>query len=175
MGPSVDSVVIDGSTVPIRLDRRDHEHAVLSQGDSDGSSRDSVLMLPPARAGGPSGGVTVREIIVDGWRIVVEIESARRAALRERAQTTQGDGAKAGPTEIRATIPGRLNCQEQRAGSGSRPSGRNFFGLCRFVDISSRFQQHADDVDSAFARGKEQGRKARRQRTFEFRLCRQQR
>ena len=48
------------------------------------------------------------EVVVDGWRFEVEIESDARAALRERA--SRGAAAKVhdGPFEVRAMIPGRI-------------------------------------------------------------------
>jgi len=49
------------------------------------------------------------EVVVDGWRFVVDVEDAARAELRDRATR---DGAAAagvdGPLEIRAIIPGRI-------------------------------------------------------------------
>lgn len=49
-----------------------------------------------------------REVIVDGWRIEVEIESERRASLLERARRGREATAHGGPTEVRAVIPGRV-------------------------------------------------------------------
>jgi biotin carboxyl carrier protein len=69
--------------------------------------------LEPGRAmvsplGRASGGITTVEVVVDGWRFELEVEDARRAALRRRA-TREPDAASAsGPTEIRAIIPGRI-------------------------------------------------------------------
>ena len=49
-----------------------------------------------------------REVVVDGWRVEVEIESERRASLRERARRDRAETSRGGPTEIRAIIPGRI-------------------------------------------------------------------
>jgi biotin carboxyl carrier protein len=46
--------------------------------------------------------------VVDGWRIVVDVESEARARLRERASRGGGRAAHGGPTEVRAIIPGRV-------------------------------------------------------------------
>jgi len=48
------------------------------------------------------------EVIVDGWRLDVAVESERRAALREKARRGAGAAAHGGPTEVRAIIPGRV-------------------------------------------------------------------
>jgi biotin carboxyl carrier protein len=50
----------------------------------------------------------VREVVVDGWRFVVEVEPARRALLRERARRSAEAASHGGPAEVRAVIPGRV-------------------------------------------------------------------
>jgi biotin carboxyl carrier protein len=52
--------------------------------------------------------VVVREVVVDGWRIDVELESERRAALRERSRRGTEAGGRTGPLEVHAIIPGRI-------------------------------------------------------------------
>jgi biotin carboxyl carrier protein len=49
-----------------------------------------------------------REILVDGWRLDVAVESERRAALREKARRGGSAAGHGGPTEVRAIIPGRV-------------------------------------------------------------------
>ncbi len=44
--------------------------------------------------------------MVDGWRVEVELEPERRAALRERARRGRAEAARGGPTEVHAIIPG---------------------------------------------------------------------
>lgn len=53
-------------------------------------------------------GVDVREVVVDGWRVVVEIEPEARASLRERARRVRTEGVAGGPVDVRAIIPGRI-------------------------------------------------------------------
>ncbi len=53
-------------------------------------------------------GREVREVVVDGWRFLVEVELARRAALRERARRSAAATTHGGPSEVRAAIPGRV-------------------------------------------------------------------
>jgi biotin carboxyl carrier protein len=97
-------VIIDGVPVSVRLERRDTAHAVLVDDDHD-TERVAVVMLP---AESSASGTVSREVIVDGWRIVVEIESEQRATLRERARRGRDETARSGRTELRAVIPGRI-------------------------------------------------------------------
>lgn len=53
-------------------------------------------------------GVEVREVVVDGWRVVVEVEPEARASLRERARRARSEGVAGGPVDVRAIIPGRI-------------------------------------------------------------------
>ena len=73
--------------------------------DDEAAERASVLMLPASSAGHLRGAVT-REVVVDGWRVLVEIEPAGRAALRERARRGRAEIGQSGPTEVHAIIPG---------------------------------------------------------------------
>lgn len=104
----IGSVRVDGAPVSLSLERRNRDHVVLVEGVGSGASRSTVIMLPFVPAAGSGAGVAVREVLVDGWRIELEIESAQRAALRERARIGRGDGVRAGPMEMLATIPGRV-------------------------------------------------------------------
>ncbi len=65
-----------------------------------------MLLEPSDRP--DSRGVVRREVVVDGWRIELEVESAARAALRERARRGEAGVGHGGPTEVRAIIPGRI-------------------------------------------------------------------
>jgi biotin carboxyl carrier protein len=71
----------------------------------DGTGTIPVILEPPARDG---RGIVRREVIVDGFRFEVEVESERRAALRERATRGRPDAATGGPHEVRALIPGKV-------------------------------------------------------------------
>jgi biotin carboxyl carrier protein len=63
-----------------------------------------TLALEP----GDDSGRTRHEVVVDGWRFVVTVESAARAALRERADTVGAGTARATTDRIRAQLPGRI-------------------------------------------------------------------
>jgi biotin carboxyl carrier protein len=83
---------------------------------------DPTLVLEPddIRAAAPDGrvllgsairrpdGVVVREVVVDGWRLEVELELERRAGLRERASHARTAAGASDPVELRAVIPGRI-------------------------------------------------------------------
>jgi len=58
---------------------------------------------------GPSGsGGRLREVLVDGFRFMVEVESERLAALRERASQGRASAVHSGPLLVRAIIPGKV-------------------------------------------------------------------
>ena len=108
-----------GEPAPLRMDGRpataalvhhDAAHATLLVGAEPGETPPPpvrVLMEPVERP--PDGrGPTRREVVVDGWRIELEIESERRASLRDRARRGREESARGGPTEVHAIIPGRV-------------------------------------------------------------------
>ncbi len=101
-------VVVDGRSLEVRLDRPDGVHGVLVEGSREGATRSPVVLMPLERAADPATGTVRREVIVDGWRVEVEIEQERRAELRDRARRGRGEAARGGPTEVRAAIPGRV-------------------------------------------------------------------
>ena len=107
-GVLVDGVLVDGRPVELRLERGDAIHAVLVEGPGDEATRRPVIMLALEPTAGRAAGKARREVIVDGWRIEVEIESEGRASLRERASRDPGALAHRGQTEVRSTIPGRV-------------------------------------------------------------------
>ena len=99
--------IVDGVALEIRLEHLDARHALLTETTSDGPLRTPVLLLPA----GPTdrtAAVVRRELVVDGWQIEIEVESERRAALRERARRGREETAHGGPTHVRAIIPGRI-------------------------------------------------------------------
>jgi biotin carboxyl carrier protein len=64
---------------------------------------------------GPNG-TRVREVLVDGFRFLVETESERIAALRERASRGRAASAHAGPLQVKAIIPGKVVAVSVKAG-----------------------------------------------------------
>jgi biotin carboxyl carrier protein len=116
LAPSSDTdgrghVLLDGAPEVVLLVPLDAERAILVRGEGDGDSgsrRDRVLLLAARSEVGIARGVVRREIVVDGWRIEVEVEPAARAALRERARRGREETGHSGPSEVRAIIPGAV-------------------------------------------------------------------
>lgn len=113
-GGSRDHAVVDGEDRSVLLDRRDDTRAVLVEGDKGAPWRIPVL-FGPRRAPEPGGSLR-RELVVDGWRVEVEVELAARAALRERARRIGAAAASGGRGEVRAIIPGKIVAVDVRPG-----------------------------------------------------------
>ncbi len=96
----------DGVRVAARLHRHDETRAVLEERSGPATIRTHVLFGPVRRE--RERGTAVREVVVDGWRIDVEIEAERRAVLREKARR-----------ECRCGRPGRPD-----RGPGDHPGPR---------------------------------------------------
>lgn len=103
-----EAVLVDDQLAQLALERADAIHATLVEGHGDDATRRPVIMLSPEPAADRAAGQVRREVIVDGWRIELDIEPERRASLRERATRGHAALARGGPTEVRATIPGRV-------------------------------------------------------------------
>jgi len=109
---SLGPAVVDGEPGTFQMTRTGPVYATLIERHAeDPATRTPVLILsadpqPAGHATAGRSGVERREVIVDGWRVEVEIESERRAALRDRASRGRAASARDGPTEVRAIIPG---------------------------------------------------------------------
>lgn len=99
-------VLVDGVPTQARLVRFGKARAGLEQEGAGATNRTAVLFGP--RREDRQRGTQIREVVVDGWRIEVEVEPERRAVLRERARRGAGAASKGGPVEVRAIIPGRV-------------------------------------------------------------------
>lgn len=103
-------LLLDGRPLDARLVALDPEHVILVEGAvagvSEGPLRTRLIFGPERRRDGD--GAMLREVVVDGWRVEVEVEGERRAALRERARRGHDVAGKSGPIEVRAIIPGRI-------------------------------------------------------------------
>jgi biotin carboxyl carrier protein len=100
VGP--DRAAIDDETLPSELRWIAVDRARLEPDGVD------VLFLEAPETGSQAPGVVRREVLVEGWRVVVEIEPAARARLRERASRAEGAGARGVASELHAMIPGRV-------------------------------------------------------------------
>jgi biotin carboxyl carrier protein len=77
--------------------------------DSGGPNRQRDLLIVPIEGGARDGFGRQRcEVVVDGWRFEVTLESAARALLRERAESGGGGARSSGTERVRAQIPGRI-------------------------------------------------------------------
>ena len=95
----------NGTPLGVTLEEVDTERAVLRA--ASGGEAHRILSLPAAPpAGKIRAGITRREIVIDGWRIVVDVEPAARAALRDRARRGREAAGQNGPTRVHAIIPG---------------------------------------------------------------------
>jgi biotin carboxyl carrier protein len=101
-GPSAGRPIVNGRPEVASLRRIGAERARLEPGGA------TVMLLPPHASGRAPRGVIRREVVVDGWRIEVDVESEARARLRQRASRGGGPATHGGPTEMRAIIPGRV-------------------------------------------------------------------
>jgi biotin carboxyl carrier protein len=108
--PDIDAVVMgpDDPASGYRVERVDGDRLIVVD-DADPATRTAVVVLG---SGGGSGhhasrdGIERREVLVDGWRFEVEVESAARATLREKARRGRSEAGGDGPVEVRAIIPG---------------------------------------------------------------------
>ena len=71
----------------------------------DGGASTRVVLEPDAPG---DGGARAREVLVDGFRFIVEIEGERIASLRERASKGRAASAHSGPLQVKAIIPGKV-------------------------------------------------------------------
>jgi glutaconyl-CoA decarboxylase len=98
-------VLLNGEPAEARLVPLDGTRFILARGGPAGT-RVRLLLLPPAPALDADRGLARREVVVDGWRVELEVEPAARAALRERARRGREEVGQSGPTEVHAIIPG---------------------------------------------------------------------
>ncbi len=101
--------LLDGAPSDTSLRALGGGRYVLVEGDE---ARRVVL-----EAEGPGdGGARAREVLVDGFRFVVETESERTASLRERASKGRAASAHSGPLQVKAIIPGKVVAVSVAAG-----------------------------------------------------------
>lgn len=107
-----DPLVVDPAATDDRLDHHRGPHATLVQqrgGPADRPRTTRVVLLEPdGTLGTGARGTRRREVLVDGWHVIVDLEPAARAALRERARRGGVETSHGGPVEVRAIIPGRV-------------------------------------------------------------------
>lgn len=119
VGRAGDDLLVDGRVTTARLVTSGGGHATLSGQAGGERNGDAVVRLHlGASERRDADGVTVREVLVGGWRFEVEIEPEARAALRARARRGSGGPAAGGPVDVRAIIPGRIVALDVAQGDG---------------------------------------------------------
>ncbi len=106
----------------------DAEHAILSDEQAVGAgpgATGSRLWIGPARLG--RDGISVREVVVDGWSVEVEVEDLARAELRRRATR----GTEDGPRRRGDPGPGGAARADRQRRGGRRRPGRGWSGAPR--------------------------------------------
>jgi biotin carboxyl carrier protein len=93
--------LVDGEPADVELRPLGGGRALLLEG-----GHTTRVIVEPDGPGERGGGA--REVLVDGFRFVVEAEPERIASLRERASRGRGASARSGPLEVKAIIPGRV-------------------------------------------------------------------
>lgn len=71
-----------------------------------GANHHVLLGTEAPSSGNLPPGVARHEVVIDGWRIEVDVQSASRAALEDRARRGREVAGHSGPTEVHAIIPG---------------------------------------------------------------------
>jgi biotin carboxyl carrier protein len=104
--PETTTLLVDGAPATVAIEVQDPEHVVLVEGSAESGRRTRVVLGPERRR--EEDGLVTREVVIDGWRVEVELEPERRASLRERARRASDVGGRTGPVEVRAIIPGRI-------------------------------------------------------------------
>ena len=84
----------------------DPGRAVVEDAAGPDADATPVLVGPVERTARRGTGRT--EVVVGGWRVLLDVEPERIARLRERARRGGVDAARSGPLEVRAIIPGRV-------------------------------------------------------------------
>ena len=102
-------VLVDGDLSETSIRALGGGRYVLEEGEV--STR---VVLEPEAVG--EGGVRQREVLVDGFRFMVETESERIASLRERASQGRAASARSGPLQVKAIIPGKVVAVSVTAG-----------------------------------------------------------
>jgi len=113
-------VTVDGRHQRVRLIQGDPPRARLETADGVYD----ILLVDLPDPGRSAAGVRRFEVVIDGWRFEVDVESEHRARLRQRASSARGDGARGGPVELRAIIPGRVVSVDVAEGDAVDAGGR---------------------------------------------------
>jgi acetyl/propionyl-CoA carboxylase alpha subunit len=117
-------VTVDGRSTAAGLEPLDPPRASLLVTADGKVEAHQVLVLPSRDRARAGSGVRRLEVVLDGWRFELDIDSEARARLRERATSARAGAARGGPEELRAIIPGRVVSVEVAVGDAVEPGGR---------------------------------------------------
>lgn len=106
VAPGAAELTVDGTVPSPTLWRQDAERATLRD-QATGATHRLLLLTSDATTPAMSLSSVVRsEVVIDGWRFEVELESAARAALQDRARRGRAEVGQSGPAKVHAIIPG---------------------------------------------------------------------
>ena len=83
-----------------------------------------IIIIPSSDLARRAAGIRRLEVVVDGWRFEIDVDSEARARLRERATSARVSGASGVPSEVRAIIPGRVVSVDVAEGDAVETGGR---------------------------------------------------
>ncbi len=92
---------------PLRV-RDGDAAATVELGDLPGEVDEAGMPVVVGALSRTDGGAVRVEVVAGGWRFELEVEPARRAALRERATRAASAVGSGGAMEVHAMIPGRV-------------------------------------------------------------------
>jgi 3-methylcrotonyl-CoA carboxylase alpha subunit len=94
--------------------------ATVDPSDLPGEVDGEGLPVVVGAVGRRDGGAVRVEVVAGGWRFELEVEPARRAALRGRATRADSAVGAGGAMEVHAMIPGRVVAVTVAAGDAVR-------------------------------------------------------
>ena len=118
------SSVLDPAGRRASLAADDPPRARLTTSAGADAATHAVLLTPLPDVRRAAAGVHRVEVVIDGWRFELDVESDARARLRERATSARASAGKGGPAELRAIIPGRVVSVDVAEGDAVEAGGR---------------------------------------------------
>lgn len=118
------SSVVDAAGQRASLEAGEPPRARLTTSGTSRAGSHAVLLTPLPDTRRAAAGVQRVEVVIDGWRFEVDVESDSRARLRERATSARSSAGKGGPSELRAIIPGRVVSVDVAEGDLVEAGGR---------------------------------------------------
>lgn len=122
---AVGNVTLDGTRqAAILTDLGPSRARLLLHVGASATEAHQVLLTHLSDRGRAAMGIRRLEVVIDGWRYELDVDSDARARLRERATIAKAGAARGGPSELRAIIPGRVVSVDVAEGDAVEPGGR---------------------------------------------------